>query len=152
MAAPSFKSIEKKLRNRKYPIVLADIKPNFSVDTYKNIIKISVPPKDLAEVIYELLIKNTGSAYLLSNTKVKTQCISGRARSIQDLFNIVVNYKPNISYEELYKIVEDLKINHRVIGSHYCITVRREVYFSSSLRDRNLPSLRTKLGNKNIKF
>lgn len=163
MAKPDFAEVEKKLRRRKCPVVLADVRYTYiggwGDDCIREIkIKLTSPPKDLAELIYRLLCKHEGSAMLIKNGK-RYQCENGRQRSLLDLYTITLTYAPETTYKEVYDVVEKLKhgpcidgvVKNPLIRSHYCTTTNRVVHNGNSLAT-TADKIREMIGKRNIIF
>lgn len=154
MGAIEFEKIEKTLRSRKWSIVLGNASSPYSQLKFTKQ-GLTNPPKDLAELIYRLLCKKEGTFYITSPTvvpKIKVQCYSDRLRSVQDLFNVAVNYDKNLSYKQLHDIVEDLKhLPTQLLCSNYCYVVKRQVHHAINLTVTE-DKIRNAIGKRNIKF
>lgn len=136
----SFKKKEKKYRELKNPLILLH------------------KPRDLAEMLYQIVIGRRTTYYNTKNGP-RTQP-SGKQRSVEDMYRVLISYYPNISYKDFYEIIDDLrngKYNSKnqfvnpQFSSHYCYTVCKTVHNGHGLYI-NEGSIREALGNKNIEF
>jgi hypothetical protein len=59
------------------------------------------------------------------------QCVGFSNRSIGDLFRIVKNYHPDISFERLFDLVIEL-IDEGKVGSFICADIGKRVYFTGT--------------------
>jgi len=154
MGTHNFEGTERRLKARKYPVVFGTGAPHY---WGKN--KPNEEPKDLAEAIYRLLGRKEGTVIKLPTGKYRYQCELGRMRSIQDLFNLVRTYYPNIKYKYLYDTVSILKENKsldgvvkgQLLSSHFCCTTQREVHWLANIRATE-NDIRNRIGHRNILF
>jgi hypothetical protein len=136
----SFKKKEKLYRSLKNPLILLK------------------DPKDLADLLNQMVVQKRNT-YYKTNGHPRTQK-SGKQRSIEDMYRVLISYYPKISYQNFFTIIDDLRhgsynsknqfVNPEFL-SHYCTTVRKEVHNPSGLRV-NEGSIRSALGKRNIKF
>lgn len=142
MGVASFKSIEAGLSRRKFPIV-------FKKDLLER-----KKPKDLAEVIYRLMVRNERTVLedKLRPLGYRHHCTEYRMRSIQDLYAVVNNYT-KVDYKYLYDIICEFRAykNESVLLMyHYCTVIQREVH-GGGLRTKE-ETVRNRLGKRNIIF
>lgn len=141
---PNFGVIQGNLNRRKFPVVL--------VDNQRKEIK---HVKDLAEVVHKLLVKRY-ETFLRLEKGYKHHCYAHRARSIQDLYLVAKNYKHDLTYEQLYNIIQQIRTPNcsdrvKILNFGYCYTTRREVHSPMNLSITE-DKVREVLGKTNILF
>lgn len=151
MGRDNFKTVESKLDKIKGKLYLIEGYHGFTC-VRKSAGKSKIfHPIDLAELVKKLMIEKSATIYVYPNRKV-FHCDSDRSRSIEDLYMVLKNYAPSVTYEQISKIIEKLrKYESHVLTHHYCGTVKREVHGPQKLLVR-IEHIREVLGKENIIF
>lgn len=166
MGNASFERIEKRLRTRKQPLVIGSKYTHKydggrirKIETIINTVESLGKPKDLAELIYRMVVRKEATCSVQKNGGLKMQCHDGAFRSIEDIFSVTITYYPRVSYKRIYDSIVLLRtpdqsnggFRDAILRYQFCNDVRREVHFSGGLTTSE-ETIRIRLGDKNIKF